>query len=152
MPYELVDPRDGSILHEPPCHSELPQRLQRLCDFANANESASPFVPPVLRAILLHFMIGYDHPFADGNGRTARALFYWSIARSGYWLMEYTSISHIIRRAPAKYMRAYLHSESDAGQNKTGERLRFLCAGKSAGIVGGAGEGIAVFPGERALS
>ena len=109
----VVDPRDGTILHEPPCHSELPQRLQRLCDFANADESASPFVHPVLRAILLHFMIGYDHPFADGNGRTARALFYWSIARSGYWLMEYTSISHIIRRAPAKYMRAYLHSESD---------------------------------------
>jgi Fic family protein len=109
----VVDPRDGTVLHEPPGHDELPQRLQRLCDFANADESASPFVHPVLRAILLHFMIGYDHPFADGNGRTARALFYWSIARSGYWLMEYTSISHIIRRAPAKYMRAYLHSESD---------------------------------------
>lgn len=109
----VVDPRDGTILHEPPAHAELPQRLQRLCDFANADENASPFVHPVLRAILLHFMIGYDHPFVDGNGRTARALFYWSIARSGYWLMEYTSISHIIRRAPAKYMRAYLHSESD---------------------------------------
>jgi len=58
-------------------------------------------------------MVGYDHPFADGNGRTARALFYWSMARSGYWLMEYTSISHILRKAPAKYMRAYLHTESD---------------------------------------
>jgi Fic family protein len=110
---KVVDPRDGTVLHEPPCQTELPERLERLCAFANSDETASPFVHPVLRAIILHFMMGYDHPFADGNGRIARALFYWSIARSGYWLMEYTSISHIIRRAPAKYMRAYLHTETD---------------------------------------
>lgn len=109
----VVDVRDNTMLHAPPPHAELPERMQRLCDFANADETSLPFVHPVLRAILLHFMIGYDHPFADGNGRTARALFYWSMARSGYWLMEYTSISHILRKAPAQYMRAYLHTETD---------------------------------------
>jgi len=109
----VVDVRDNTALHSPPPHTELPERMQRLCAFANADEASLPFVHPVLRAILLHFMIGYDHPFADGNGRTARALFYWSMARSGYWLMEYTSISHILRKAPAKYMRAYLHTETD---------------------------------------
>ncbi|MDQ5879714.1 MAG: hypothetical protein QG584_1768 [Pseudomonadota bacterium] len=110
---QVVDVRDGTPLHVPPAYAELPVRMQRLCDFANADETAQPFVHPVLRAILLHFMIGYDHPFADGNGRTARALFYWSMVRSGYWLMEYTSISHILRKAPARYMRAYLHTETD---------------------------------------
>lgn len=40
-------------------------------------------------------------------------MFYWSMARSGYWLMEYTSLSHILRQAPARYMRAYLHTEAD---------------------------------------
>jgi len=109
----VVDVRDNTALHIPPTHSELPERMQRLCDFANADEMSLPFVHPVLRAILLHFMIGYDHPFADGNGRTARALFYWSMAKSGYWLMEYTSISHILRKAPAQYVRAYLHTETD---------------------------------------
>jgi len=110
---QVIDKRDGSILHQPPSHLELPERLARLCAFANADESSLPFVHPVLRAILLHFMIGYDHPFVDGNGRTARALFYWSMARSGYWLMEFISISHILRRAPTQYVRAYLHSETD---------------------------------------
>jgi Fic family protein len=109
----VVDVRDQTPLHHPPTWTELPERLRRLCDFANADEESLPFVHPVLRAVLLHFMIGYDHPFADGNGRTARALFYWSMARSGYWLMEYTSISHILRKAPAQYMRAYLHTETD---------------------------------------
>jgi Fic family protein len=112
---EIVDQRDGGVLHTPPDASELPQRLEALCAFANARASSEPFVHPVLRAILLHFMIGYDHPFVDGNGRTARALFYWAMARSGYWLMEFVSISHIIKQAPAKYVRAYLHTETDHG-------------------------------------
>jgi len=106
---------DGTVLHEPPMHGELPERLERLCAFANASESDRPFVHPVLRAILLHFMLGYDHPFVDGNGRTARALFYWSMLRSGYWLTEFISISRIIKQAPAQYGMAYLHTESDEG-------------------------------------
>lgn len=110
---QVVDARDNTVLHVPPSYKQLAKRMQRLCDFANADEVSSPFVHPVLRSILLHFMLGYDHPFADGNGRTARALFYWSMARSGYWLMEYTSISHILRKAPAQYVRAYLYTETD---------------------------------------
>lgn len=109
----VVDHRDQTVLHQPPPASDLPERLERLCAFANGSEEDEPFVPPVIRAILLHFMIGYDHPFVDGNGRTARALFYWSMARQGYWLMEYLSISHVIKRAPSRYARAFLYCETD---------------------------------------
>lgn len=111
----VVDNRDGTVLHQPPAFVELSERLKRLCAFANAGENERPFVHPVLRAVLLHFMIGYDHPFADGNGRLARTLFYWAMARSGYWLTEFISISHFLRRAPAQYVRAYLHTETDGG-------------------------------------
>ena len=83
-----------------------------MCEFANQKESEE-FVPPAMRAILLHFWLAYDHPFIDGNGRTARVLFYWSMARSGYWLCEYVSISRILKKARAQYARAYLYSESD---------------------------------------
>jgi Fic family protein len=111
-----VHDRDGGrIVHVPPPAQELPGRLQALCDFANADADAEPFIHPVLRAMLLHFWLAYDHPFADGNGRTARALFYWSMRTSGYWLVEYLSISRIFRDAPAKYMRAFLYSETDEG-------------------------------------
>ena len=109
----VVDNRDGTILHQPPRFKELPERLERLCAFANADEDSTPFVHPVIRAILLHFMVGYDHPFVDGNGRTARALFYWSMARSDYWLMEFLSISQFLKKAPAAYVQAYLHTETD---------------------------------------
>jgi Fic family protein len=105
----------GEILHVPPPASELPERVQRLCDFANQeNEKAEAYIPPVLRAITIHFMIGYDHPFEDGNGRTARALFYWSMLHEGYWLTEFLTISKILKNAPAKYARSFLYTEQDA--------------------------------------
>lgn len=109
----VMDATHTIVLHTPPESGTLAERLQRLCDFANQPEKTQPFVHPVIKAILVHFMLAYDHPFVDGNGRTARALFYWSMARSGYWLMEYLSISRLIKKAPAKYARAYLHTETD---------------------------------------
>jgi Fic family protein len=72
-------------------------------------------VPPVVRAILLHFMLAYDHPFVDGNGRTARLLFYWSMLSQDYWLAEFLPISRLLKKAPAQYARSFLHSEQDGG-------------------------------------
>ena len=95
----VVDQRDGLVVHEPPDAAALGDRLERLFAFANVRDEEG-FLHPVVRAVMLHFMIGYEHPFVDGNGRTARALFYWSMARAGYWLTEFLSISTIIRRAP----------------------------------------------------
>ncbi|WP_340120785.1 Fic family protein [Methylobacter svalbardensis] len=70
----LVDASESVLLHIPPEASELPDRIERLCQFAN-DLDGKEFIHPVIRAIILHFMIGYDHPFVDGNGRTARALY-----------------------------------------------------------------------------
>lgn len=109
----VVQDEAGRILHVPPDAAELPARLDALCAFANQGEAADTFLHPVVRAILIHFMIGYDHPFVDGNGRTARALFYWSMLNAGFWMTEYLSISSILRKAPGQYARAYLLSESD---------------------------------------
>ena len=106
------DDRDSTIIHVPPTHKELPERLDSLCKFANAEDKRN-FIHPVIRAIVLHFLLAYDHPFEDGNGRTARALFYWSMLRQGYWTMEYVSISRILKSAPAQYTRSYLFTETD---------------------------------------
>ena len=108
---DVVSPYE-EVLHAPPDADELQPRMKAMCDFANAR-IPSHFVHPVIRAIVLHFWLAYDHPFVDGNGRTARALFYWSMLSQGYWLCEYISISHVIRKAPAKYGRAFLYTETD---------------------------------------
>jgi len=102
----------GRVFHKPPPADELEERLERMCEFANAR-TPKGFLHPALRSIILHFWLSYDHPFVDGNGRTARALFYWSMLHHGYWLCEFISISRIIRKGPAKYGRAFLHTETD---------------------------------------
>lgn len=103
---------EGTVFHTPPPAAELPARLEAMCDFANGKSPAF-FVHPVIRGIILHFWLAYDHPFVDGNGRTARALFYWQMLRSGYWLFEFISISQFLRKAQVQYGTAFLHTETD---------------------------------------
>lgn len=100
------------VIHRPPPVETLPKRLRDLCRFANGRND-KVYVPPVLRALTIHFMVGYDHYFEDGNGRTARALFYWSMLREGYWLTEFLTISRILRGAPSQYARSFILTEQD---------------------------------------
>jgi Fic family protein len=102
----------GEVFHSPPPAEQLPDRMRLMCDFANG-KSPEGYIHPVLRSIILHFWLAYDHPFVDGNGRVARALFYWSMLRHQYWLFEFVSISQILLKAPAKYGRAFLYTETD---------------------------------------
>lgn len=111
----VFDSATGRVLHAPPPAEQLEWRLQALCDFANESDDGERFVHPVVRAVLLHFWLGYDHPFEDGNGRTARALFYWYMRERGYWLVEYLSISRILAKAPGQYGSAFLKTETDEG-------------------------------------
>lgn len=108
----VIDPADNTVLHVPPPAEQLPERLDRLCGFANG-VSSGQFVHPVIRAVVVHLWLAYDHPFEDGNGRTARALFYWVMASHGYWLTEYISISRLLHAARAKYRRTFLLTETD---------------------------------------
>lgn len=104
----------GNVFHIPPDFKTLSRRLEMICEFANAPvEENHPYFHPLVKAIIIHFMIAYDHPFVDGNGRTARALFYWFALKSGYWMAEYTSISSVINEAPKKYGLSFLYTETD---------------------------------------
>jgi Fic family protein len=98
------------IVHYPPKCDLIFPMIDDLCRFANKDDE---FIHPIIKAIIIHFLIGYIHPFNDGNGRTARALFYWFALKNHYDLLEYISISRIFVHAPARYSRAYLLTETD---------------------------------------
>ena len=99
------------VYHRPPEHQKIPQLVQELCDFANDDDNE--FIHPIIKGIILHFLVGYIHPFHDGNGRTARALFYWYALHKGYWLFEFMAVSRIILRSKVKYGLAHLYTETD---------------------------------------
>ncbi|MCM1108262.1 MAG: Fic family protein [Clostridium sp.] len=100
------------VVHTPPSKDDIPQFVDTLCRFFN-DSNPRVFIHPIIRGIIIHFMIAYIHPFADGNGRTARAMFYWYMLKQGYWLTEYLSISRVIARSKKSYEKAFLYTEAD---------------------------------------
>ncbi|HOU27516.1 MAG TPA: Fic family protein [Paludibacteraceae bacterium] len=107
----VVNHINSEIVHTPPTNDELEKLINDLCFFFN-NDSKD-FIHPIIKGCIIHFMVGWIHPFTDGNGRTARALFYWYMLKKGYWLTEYLSISRIIKDTKNQYEKAYLYSEND---------------------------------------
>ncbi len=111
----VMDKLTGQIYHEAPDAAFALAELQKLCDFANSpgNDTGRQFTHPFIKAVELHFWIGYLHPFTDGNGRLARLLFYWHLLRHGYWAAAFLPISSVIKNAKEGYPRAFLYSEQD---------------------------------------
>lgn len=106
----VVDHVDGEVAHIAPDADEVSRLMNALCEFANTEKE---FIHPILKASMLHFFIGFIHPFMDGNGRTARALFYWYMMKKEYKLIRHISISRAILDTRTQYDKAYLKTEYD---------------------------------------
>jgi len=103
---------EGDIVHTPPTFEEIPEFVTTLCDFFN-NDNQTTFIHPIIKGIIIHFMVAYMHPFVDGNGRTARALFYWYMLKENYKLTEYMSISRVIAKSKTSYEKSFRYTEND---------------------------------------
>lgn len=104
----------NEVIHEAPSADHIVDMINQICFYANSEHgSGAEFVHPIVKACVLHFMIGYIHPFMDGNGRTARALFYWFMLKHGYENFKYISISSLLKDAPKKYVKSYICTETD---------------------------------------
>lgn len=99
------------IYYVPPDYKKIPALMEEFCKFANNDDEE--FIHPIIKGVILHFLIGYIHPFNDGNGRTARTIFYWYVLRKGYWLFEFMAISRILLRSKTRYGLSYLYTETD---------------------------------------
>lgn len=107
---------DGEVVHTPPPSQTLKARLKQIAEWANEDHEESDnisYIHPLIKAITLHFCIGYEHPFRDGNGRVARALFYWYMFKKDFASFRYIAISVLLKKAPSKYGKSYLYTESD---------------------------------------
>ena len=108
----VADMVEGDIIYTPPSFQEIPEFVESLCIFFN-NDNSRTFIHPIIRGIIVHFMLAFMHPFVDGNGRTARALFYWYMLKEGYKLTEYMSISRVIAKSKTNYEKAFRYVEND---------------------------------------
>jgi Fic family protein len=84
IPVALQD-GDGHISYEPPAFNEVPRLMRAyfswlytsvtgyMNPYETTNVNPEKKVHPLIISGITHHLIGYIHPFPDGNGRTARA-------------------------------------------------------------------------------
>lgn len=112
----VVEDGDGEVVHQPPPAEHLERRLIKICEWVNQNHTdvlGKDYMHPLVKAIILHFIIGFEHPFHDGNGRVARSLFYWFMFKKGFGAFRYIAISTLLKAAPMQYGKSYLYVETD---------------------------------------
>ncbi len=106
----VQNPLTGEVFHQPIPAEEIAGSIGQLCEFINDGNEP---LHPVLKGIVLHYVIACIHPFEDGNGRVARSLFYWYELKNGYGVMEYLALSRFIKDHKGKYEGAYVFGETD---------------------------------------
>ena len=109
----VADITENEVVYTPPSYKEIPEFVNTLCEMFNNDSNPQTFIHPIIKGIIIHFMLAFMHPFADGNGRTARALFYWYMLKEKYWLTEYMSISRVIAKSKKSYEKTFRYCESD---------------------------------------
>jgi Fic family protein len=77
--YRTIQVRVGN--HFPPAAADVSGLMFELLDWWNKK---SVELSPVLSSAILHYRFEDIHPFADGNGRTGRALSLWELYRRGF--------------------------------------------------------------------
>ena len=94
-------PSDTKRVHfQAPPAALLDGEMSRFLQWANG---AGDGTDPVLRAALAHLWFVTIHPFDDGNGRIARAIADWLLARSDDSPQRFYSMSAQIRRERKSY-------------------------------------------------
>ncbi len=94
----------GKVKHEGTKYDLIESSLKEVIDLTTKN---ARFFPPVLKGVLLHYFTAYIHPFFDGNGRTARALFYFKAMKNNLSFIELLSVSAYLKVHGPQYEKSY---------------------------------------------
>lgn len=77
--YRTIRVRVGNYLPPPP--EQVSGMMREMLEWWNTESTA---LSPVLSSAIVHYRFEGIHPFADGNGRTGRALALWDLYRRGF--------------------------------------------------------------------
>ncbi len=91
--------------HEGIAHDKIETALNEMIQLAT---NSPRYFHPLLKGILVHYFMGYIHPFFDGNGRTARALFYFKSIRNQLNYIELLSVSAYLRVHGEQYENSFV--------------------------------------------
>jgi Fic family protein len=112
--YRTIPVRVGDYI--PPHAGDVSGLMFELLDWWN---KSSTELSPVLSSAIIHYRFEAIHPFADGNGRTGRALALWELYRRGFDTHHIFSIDEYYWEDRPRYYRE-LAAVRHAGEDLTG--------------------------------
>ncbi|HEY5556028.1 Fic family protein [Acetobacterium sp.] len=91
-------------------HDKLSEYMGQLVEFIRCENEMND----LLKGVIIHFYIGYLHPYFDGNGRMARLLHLWVLIQQGYCAALFVPFSNYINATRKKYYQAFTLTEDNA--------------------------------------
>jgi Fic family protein len=98
-PIHVTNMPSGRVVYDGPDADLVPSLMGELIDSLNEKNTAHP----VIRAAMAHLNLTMIHPFRDGNGRMARALQTFVLARDGILDPKFSSIEEYVGRNATEY-------------------------------------------------
>lgn len=92
------------LKHEGVEHQKLIPALMEAIDLITKNQR---YFPALLKGILSHYFISYIHPYFDGNGRTARTMFYYKAIKNELPFVELLSVSAYLKNHGKQYEKSF---------------------------------------------
>jgi len=120
--YRMIAVRVGQ--YRPPAADAVSGLMFELLEWWN---TTSKQLSPILSSAILHYRFESIHPFADGNGRTGRALALWELYRRGFDTHHIFSVDEYYWEDRPKYYAA-LDGVRKAGEDLT-TWLEYCAAG-----------------------
>ena len=99
--FRKIQVRVGDYL--PPAATKVPYLMAELLDWWNEKSAKWS---PVISAAIVHYQFEAIHPFADGNGRTGRALALWELYRRGFDTHHIFSVDEVYWEDRPRYYKA----------------------------------------------
>ena len=90
-------------------YKKLNSYMDDLIRFINLDDD----VNDLTKAAIIHFYIGYLHPYFDGNGRISRLIHLWYLIQQGYDTALFIPFSKLIKQNKNKYYNAYTQVEDN---------------------------------------
>ncbi|MBC8040573.1 MAG: Fic family protein [Opitutaceae bacterium] len=112
--YRTIAVRVGRYV--PPAPADVSGLMFELLDWWNKRSAE---LSPVLSSAILHYRFEAIHPFADGNGRTGRALALWELYRRGFDTHHIFSVDEYYWEDRPRYYAA-LEAVRREGEDLTG--------------------------------
>lgn len=112
----ITNSQTGEVVFRPPDHELVPGLVDEVCVVMEEADWH-----PAVAAAWIHVALAAVHPFADGNGRTARVLSSLALYRGGFKHPAFTNLEEWWGKNTAKYYAAFecLGATFDRGADVT---------------------------------